>query len=267
MVFDFFARRRRSRLRMTPFPESWRVILTENVPLYQRLTSQHQQDVEGHVRVLIAEKHFEGCGGLVLTDEIRVTIAGHAALLLLGREPHYFPRLVSILVYPSTYVVDTEERDGMVVTEHAEERLGESWKTGVVVLSWDAARAGARELRDASNLVLHEFAHQLDSEDGRSDGVPLLDRAGDYAAWARALEPEYRKLQSEPERSLLDEYGATNPAEFFAVATEAFFERPRELKERHPALYAELSAFYHLDLATDGAPQPSTETQNDHPQR
>lgn len=219
------------------------------MPLYERLPVPLRGELEGHVQVLVAEKHFEGCGGLTLTDEIRVTIAGHAALLLLGRDPHYFPNLITILVYPSTYVVPVEDRDGAIVTEREDERLGESWRRGVVVLAWDAATSGARALGDGDNVILHEFAHQLDTEDGAADGVPYLDRPSDYAAWARVLEPEYRRLRSQPETSILDEYGATDPAEFFAVATETFFERPEQLRERHPALYAELSRFYNLDLA------------------
>jgi Mlc titration factor MtfA (ptsG expression regulator) len=251
-MFEFLRRRRRARIQREPFPDRWRTILERNVPLYERLSLPVRNEIERHVQVLIAEKHFEGCGGLTLNDEIRITIAGHAALLLLGREPHYFPNLVSILVYPSTYVVPVEDRDGAIVTEREDARLGESWRRGVVVLAWDASCSGARAIRDGDNVILHEFAHQLDTEDGAADGVPYLDRAGDYAAWARALEPEYRRLQSEPETSIFDDYGATDPAEFFAVATETFFERPTQLRERHPALYAELSKFYNLDLANVG---------------
>src|SRR5439155_2859452 len=140
----------------------------------------------------------EGCGGLQLTDEIRVTIAAHAALLLIGRA-HYYPRLITILVYPDSYAVPTEDRGGFVVTEHVEERLGESWKDGVVVVGWDSARKEAVSMSDGHNVLLHEFAHQLDSEDGRADGVPILDRSTDYAEWARALAPEFSHLQKDPD--------------------------------------------------------------------
>ena len=254
-MFGFFRRRRRARLRMAPFPNAWRGILSKNVPVYERLPSDVRRELEGHVHVLLAEKHFEGCGGLVLTDEIRVTIAAHAALLMLGREPHYYPGLVSILVYPSAYRAPVEEHHGGIVTEGEDTRHGESWHHGVLVLAWDAARAGARGAQDGENVILHEFAHQLDTEDGTADGVPYLDRRSDYAAWARTLAPEYERLRARPDESVLDSYGAESPAEFFAVATEAFFERPRELRERHPELYAELSQFYRLDLAeTESAP-------------
>jgi Mlc titration factor MtfA (ptsG expression regulator) len=248
-MLGLFRRRRRARLRALPFPPAWRAILARNVPLYVHLPRDVQRELEGHVQVLLAEKYFEGCGGLTLTDEMRVTIAAHAALLMLRREPHYYPDLISILVYPSSYLVPTEDRHGGIVTESVEERLGESWRRGVVVLAWDEARAGARSTDDGTNVILHEFAHQLDTEDGSADGVPLLDRPSDYVTWARALAPEYARLRERPDESILDTYGAEDPAEFFAVATEAFFEMPHELRERHPRLYAELSRFYRLDLA------------------
>jgi Mlc titration factor MtfA (ptsG expression regulator) len=225
-----------------------------NVPLYAALPPASRKEVEGHVQVLLEEKHFEGAGGLELTDEVRVTIAAHAALLLLRSGPDeadYFPGLVTVLVYPGAYRAPTaEHRDG-IVSEGDEARLGESWHRGVVVLAWDAARAGARDARDGQNVILHEFAHQLDTADGAADGVPPLDGRSQYAAWARALAPEYARLRANPRSSVLDGYGAESPAEFFAVATEAFFEKPRQTRARHPALYAELRDFYRLDPAGD----------------
>ncbi|TMQ49357.1 MAG: zinc-dependent peptidase [Candidatus Eisenbacteria bacterium] len=250
-MFDFFARRRRARLRAQPFPEDWLAIMSRNVPLYGRLPAELQARLRGDVQVLLAEKHFEGCGGLRLDDEIRVTIAAHAALLMLGDEPHYYPRLTSILVYPSTFLVRREERQGPITAEGRTPLLGESWRTGAVVLAWDAALKGARDVRDGQNVILHEFAHQLDSEDGKGDGTPFLDSRGQYAAWARAMAPEFERLRAQPEGSLLGEYAATNPAEFFAVATEVFFEQPEPLRLRHPEMYAELSRYYGLDPAGD----------------
>ena len=249
-MLGFIRRRRRARLRATPLPHSSRAILSKNVPLYGRLSVESKRELHGHIQVLLAEKSFEGCGGLELTDEMRVTVAAHAALLMLGREPHYYPSLRAILIYPSAYFAPVTERDGSIVTEREEARHGESWQTGVVVLAWDATRAGARDTRDGENVLLHEFAHQLDTEDGAADGVPILDRPSDYAAWGRALAPEYQRLRANPDASVLDSYGAEDPAEFFAVATEAFFERPRQLRDRHPQLYAELSRLYHLDPAS-----------------
>lgn len=254
-MFAFFRRRRRERIRAVPFPAEWCAILARNVPLYTLLPDASRRELEGHVQVLLAEKPFEGCGGLALTDEIRVTIAAHAGLLILGRETDYYPDLHAILVYPTTYAVPVEENEGGIVSERAEARLGESWRRGVVVLAWDATRAGAIDRRDGQNVALHEFAHQLDTEDGAADGAPVLPRLADYAAWARALRPEYERLREKPKTSVLDRYGAQNPAEFFAVATEAFFEKPDKLRRKHPELYAELARFYRVEPA--GAPAPN----------
>src|SRR5690606_32830266 len=140
-----------------------------------------RRELRGHIRVFLAEKHFEGCGGLTLTDEIEVTIAAQACLLLLHRETDYYPRLITILVYPSTYVAHAREPiGGGMVIEGEVARLGEAWKDGVVVLAWDDVLAGASDLHDGHNVVLHEFAHQLDQEDGTADGAPVLGRRSRY---------------------------------------------------------------------------------------
>jgi Mlc titration factor MtfA (ptsG expression regulator) len=244
-------RRRWLRLRALPFPDAWRELLARNVPLYAKLSPARQRELEGHTQVILAEKSFEGCDGLELTDEIRVMIAGHAALLLLGREdPRYYPNVLTILVYPTAYLAPVEEHHDGIVEESDEPRLGESWHRGAVVIAWDAARADLRRPHEGDNVILHEFAHQLDTEDGAADGVPQLDRLTDHAAWVRALAPEYERLRADPSASVLDEYGATNPAEFFAVATETFFTRPHELRDHSAAVYATLRRYYGLDPAT-----------------
>ncbi len=243
--------RRRRRLRAAPFPAAWRTIVEQRFPLFARLAPADQAELLGHIQVFLHEKKFEGCGGLTITDEIRLTIAAQACLLLLHREPHYYPRLVSILVYPHPYVArGTQRLPGGIVDESESGRLGESWVEDIVVLAWDAVRAGASDANDGHNVVLHEFAHQLDQEDGTSNGAPILEHRSQYVAWARILGDEFAALQSAAERGRatdLDAYGATNPAEFFAVVSEAFFERPASLKKKHPALYAELQLFYCQD--------------------
>lgn len=248
-MFGFLRRRRRARLFQSPFPADWMEILERNVGLYRRLPAASQAELRGHIQVLLAEKHFEAVGGLKLTDEIRVTIAAHAAALLLGRPARYYPGLYSIIVYPSSYRAPvTEHHEGGIVSESEEERLGESWTEGAIVIAWDAATHGATTPGDGDNVILHEFAHQLDQEDGEADGVPRLESRSDYVAWARALRPEFVRLRDRPETSALDEYGATDAAEFFAVATEAYFERPEDLREFHPELYEELRRFYRVEL-------------------
>jgi hypothetical protein len=246
-----FKRRRRQRLRETPVPPAWLRIIERNVPLYGRLAERDRRELLGHVQVFLAEKRFEGCGGLEITDEIRLTIAAQACLLLLRRDATYYPTLLSILVYPHAYVAREEEvtADG-VVHERPAVRIGESWERGEVVLAWDEVCEDAADIGDGYNVVLHEFAHQLDEEAGLTNGAHLRPGRGTPGSWARVFDAEYRKLQGDAARrcrTVLDPYGATSPAEFFAVATECFFENPHEMRRRHPALYDELRGFYGQD--------------------
>jgi len=245
MVLDLFKSRRRARLRAHAAPKAWRAILEHNLPVFGRLTKEDQNELLGHVQVFVAEKHFEGAGGLGITDEIKVTVAGQACLLLLHRETDYYPELTSIIVYPTGYIADEERHiGGGIWQEGGEHRLGHTGeRLGALVLAWDAVRHGAAAPTDGENLVLHEFAHQLDFENQRSDGTPALETRGDYLAWARVMSAEFEALRDATDSgvpTLLDSYGATDPAEFFAVITEAFFEHPKALKEKHSDLYDEL---------------------------
>ena len=252
-MFSFFKKRRREGLRTQPFPSAWLNIIERNFPIYDRLPQADQQELQGHIQVFLAEKLFEGCGGLELTDEIKVTIAAGACLLLLHRETDYYPRLITILVYPHAYLAKgAVSIGGGAVLESETARLGEAWKDGLVVLSWDDVRQGASDFHDGHNVVLHEFAHQLDQQDGAADGAPILEHRSQYVAWARVLSDDYEQLRQDAEhgrKNVLDKYGATNPAEFFAVATECFFEKPIPLRRKHPQLYDELKEYYRQDPA------------------
>ncbi|HEY3254306.1 MAG TPA: M90 family metallopeptidase [Polyangiaceae bacterium] len=251
-MFDFFKNRRREALRQQPLSLDERAVLDKNIPYLRGLSSEDRSELEALVRIFLAEKSFEGCGGLVLTDEIKLTIAGQACLLLLHRETDIYPNVDSILVYPSAYRVPTQQHEGMVVIEEDQARLGESWQRGLVVLAWDHVLSGAEQPRDGQNVVLHEFAHQLDSEDGVMNGTPDLGARARFTAWAHVLGDEFDELSQRlhaGRTSDIDPYGATNPAEFFAVLTEMFFEKPRALQRRHPELYAELADFYKQDPA------------------
>ncbi len=258
-MLGWFKRRRRERVRQQAFPEAWDAILRGNVRYYRHLPFDDQRELQGHVQILLAEKNFEGCGGLELTDEIRITIAGQAAILLLHRETDYFPGLVSILVYPAAFIAPTEEDDfGDEIIEGQDIHLGESWNIGALVLSWEHVLHGGRDARDGENVVLHEFAHQLDYEDGVSNGAPLLDD-DEYERWGEVLTGEYENLWRDIERhrrTLINTYGATNPAEFFAVVTECFFERPEAMHQKHPELYDVLRDFYQQDPETVLARSP-----------
>ncbi len=250
-MIHLFKSGRRKEIRERPFSSAWLSSVTANVPYYAHLSEADQTELLGHVQIFLDEKGFEGCGGLTITDEIRVTIAAQACILLLHRETDYYPELASILVYPSTYLVHrTERAPGGVELEGDEARLGESWTRGVVVLAWDDVLRGAANVSDGHNVVLHEFAHQLDQEDGDANGSPELPRSSMYGTWARVLGADYDELVAEVHRlhqTDIDPYGATDPAEFFAVVTEAFFERPKQLRRHHPALYDQLQLFYQQD--------------------
>ena len=251
-MFDFFKNRRREALRSQPLSAEQRAVLDRNVPYLAVLSPADRTELEGLVRIFLAEKSFEGCGGLELTDEIKLTIAAQACLLLLHRETDIYPNVDSILVYPSAYRVPTEQHEGFVVVQEDQARLGESWQRGLVVLSWDHVLSGAAQPRDGQNVVLHEFAHQLDSEDGVMNGTPELGARARYTSWAHVLGDEFDELAQRlhaGKRTDIDPYGATNPAEFFAVISEMFFEKPRALKKRHGELYAELAEFYKQDPA------------------
>jgi len=243
---------KRRRLSQQVFPDNWLAIIEKNVPFYKKLPDEDKKELQRHILIFMNEKRFEGCGGLKLTDEIRVTIAAQACILLLHRKTDYYPGLFSILVYPQAYVARmTEHLPSGVVAEGLEVRLGESWHRGSIVLSWDDVRRGAADIHDGHNVVFHEFAHQLDSDAGR-DSTPVLRTRSRYIAWARVLQKDYEKLRSKVSlnrHTFLNGYGAKNPAEFFAVATEYFFEKPKELRKLHPDLYRELKLFYQQEPA------------------
>jgi len=244
---------RRNRLLAKPLAGEQRQIIKKNVPLYNRLPEKMKIQLGGLVHVFLAEKKFEGCGGLEITDEIKITIAAQACMLLLNRKTRYFRKLRMILVYPHTYVANEVSARGSMVVEGRSVRLGESWQNGPVVLAWDSVRGGTVNMTDGRNVVLHEFSHQLDQEDGAADGAPILESRSSYAAWGRVLSSEYEALcknKKQYRRTVLNKYGATNPAEFFAVATEAFFEKSRQMRRQHPELYDELRGYYKVDPAS-----------------
>ncbi|MEM1084762.1 MAG: M90 family metallopeptidase [Verrucomicrobiota bacterium] len=236
--------RRRESLRRQPLSREESQIIAEHFGLWERIPEAIQNETAGWVRVFLDEKSFEACGELEeVTHEMKVTIAAQACLLIARRPHDFYERLKSVLVYPAAY----RARD-----EHGDEdmRLGESWGTGSVVLGWQSVVQGAADPRDGLNVVLHEFAHQLDQEDGVADGVPELEEVEDYGIWSRAFAPAYEDFCERVEqgkRTVLDDYGATNPAEFFAVATETFFEKASQMAKEEPEVYAALVDFYGMD--------------------
>lgn len=236
------------RINRKPFPAAWLAILHRNVPVYGRLPDALRFQLRQLIKRFIADKRFIGCGGQEITDEIRLTVAGSACLLLLNRRTSGYASLRYIHIYPAGFVATGAEMDEAgVVSTSRRELLGESWSDGKVVLSWDAVERGARNFSDGENVVLHEFAHQLDSESGAVNGAPLLASRAHYQSWARVLSAEFAALRRAGGTVGLDEYGATDPAEFFAVASEFFFEKPAMLAEDHPELFRELLTYYRVD--------------------
>jgi Mlc titration factor MtfA (ptsG expression regulator) len=244
---------RRRKLMHQPAPPEWEDVLQKNVALYRYLPEDLRSELHGHMHNFLREKHFEGCGGLELTEEMKVTIAGQACILLLNKDrSSYFPKCDAILVYPSAYLADQRVDMGSHTIQQKSARLGESWTRGVVVLAWDHVTQRALDVEGGHNVVLHEFAHQLDQEDGAGDGTPILAKATSYASWARIFGKEYEHLRHKAMqgmRDVMDLYGATNPAEFFAVATETFFEKGAALRQKHPDLYEQLKEYYRMDPA------------------
>ena len=227
-------------------------MIQRHVAFFPKLSGTDRAELLGHVQVFLAEKRFEGCGGLAINDEIRVTIAAQACLLLLHRRTDYFPGLQTILVYPTTYMVEERRQvDEHLWEEGTMARLGETGRRmGSLVLAWGAVKHGAADPADGKNVVLHEFAHQLDFENQAADGVPELVTREQQLAWSEVMRSEFASLRAADETgilTLLNTYGATNPAEFFAVSVEAFFEQPRALRARHPNLYAELQKYFQQD--------------------
>lgn len=244
-------KKKRLQLREQPFPAAWDEVLGRNFPLYTRLSDEDRRELQGHIHVFLDEKKFEGCGGLEMTDEVRVTIAAQACLLLLHRETDYFPVMKSVFVYPSLFFADVvEEDEAGIVSEFQEDRSGEAWDYGPVVLSWEDALAGAGGEEGGYNSVIHEFVHQLDLENGAADGVPRLENGEQYAAWEQVFTDTFERFERQLDagrQTVLDEYGVEGPDEFFAVAAEHFFQTPIELREEYPALYEQLKLYFRQD--------------------
>lgn len=244
---------RHRQLRRQPFPAAWRQLLETTVPLYRRLPQARRTVLEEHVRVFLDEKRFEGCGGLEVNETMRVTIAGYACLLLLHDPAGYYPRLGTVILYPQSFAAPVRSTDHLgVVTEAVEERLGESWEEGTVVLAWDSVQEIIRGASGDCNVVVHEFAHQLDAQRGLTAAARLLTRQDRYQDWQELLAAEENRLRTARRRgrpAALDPYAFTSPQELFAVASESFFMRPIRLRSAHPQLYAELAAVYRVDPA------------------
>lgn len=259
-MFDWFRNRRRRRWLAQPVPAAWDGWLRGNVWQYQHLSDAQQRKVREFVCVMFHEKDWVGGNRLVVTDEMKVTIAGQAALMTLGFErPWYFDRLRTIIIYEGVYVATPQSSGDLILggfqfpDEQFDTRLGESWQGGPIVLAWQAVIREGRNSRATRCVVIHEFAHHMDGLDGTTDGAPPMTDFGFERRWYQVMRQEYRKLVAmarEGKRTLLDKYGATNQAEFFAVACECFFTRPHELKTLHAELHAVLVRLFGQDTCS-----------------
>jgi Mlc titration factor MtfA (ptsG expression regulator) len=257
LLWLIFRHMRRNRLRgemlKADAPDSWAAILAENVRFYAALPARQKKRLHGYMHVFLVEKRFEACGDLEeITEEMQVTIAAQACLLLLNGRNGCYEHLQSILLYPDAYMQKGDRHTGDGIYEEGGDSvlLGESWGSGSVVLSWASVLSGGRNDEDGQNVVIHEFAHQLDQAGGSADGAPALADSSRYVSWSRTMQKAFKdhvERTDDGKRTVIDKYGATNPAEFFAVSTETFFEKPEGLKKRYPGVYRELKAFYQLD--------------------
>lgn len=241
----------RNKVRRLPFKKEWRQIIQRRMPYFRKMPADLQLQLKQHIQVFLAEKTFIGKNGVNINDEIKITIAAQACLLLLNRKTDYYPKLNTILVYPRAFVKQhqSSSADGVHFSQDLV-MLGESWSFGTIVLSWQATIDGANDPNDGQNVVIHEFAHQLDQEDGHANGSPILSAGQNYQSWSAVFSDQFAKLQRQAQRgepAIFDYYGATNPAEFFAVASEVFFEKSAQLQKEHPKLYQQLVLFYKVD--------------------
>ena len=242
---------RRRQLDSRAFPEAWLAIIKDKLPVYTRMTTAQQLQLQQLITRFLHSKDIVGCAGLQITDEIRLTIATHACPLLLNRPSNEYAELRTILVYPSSFLVEHDfANEAGIVTAGSHALSGESWSNGRVVLAWDNVAHGVHDFSDGTNVVLHEFAHQLDHQSGITNGAPLLYSRTAYKNWARVFSEEFTQLQHAADshiHTLIDQYGATDPAEFFAVVTETFYEKPYQLATHHAELFEELKMYYQVD--------------------
>ena len=248
MAFTRRGRRREALAR--PFPDAWRELLVSRMAHWRLLDDRERERLEALIRIILVDKHWEPTHGFVLTDTIRVTISAMACLLILELDYDYYHRVTSIIVSPTTMTRQGERpMDGGFYTDEPQHIIGLARHDGPVLIAWDAAQAHGRNPQQGHNVVYHEFAHKLDMLGGSVDGTPPLESARDYRRWVEVGNAEYTSLRQGRAGELLDPYGAVAPAEFFAVVTEVFFDRPIELEQQKPHLYTMLRDFYRQDPA------------------
>lgn len=252
LLYRWHARKQKRRqLLETPLTPQQRAIVEQLVPLVRRLPPALRTRLEGKMNLFLDQVTFRGQNGIEVNDAMRLSIAAQACLLIVN-SPVWYDTLRNILIYPSAFLTHRGTHEGHLIHENNNATLGESWARGPVILSWDHALQGGLDPADGYNVVIHEFAHQLDGLSGHTDGIPILRKGQRYAGWEKAMLNAYHDHVERLERgehTLIDPYGATNHEEFFAEAIVTFFERPQALRREEPALYAQLAELLALDPA------------------
>lgn len=252
LLYRWYSRRRkRAQLLATPLTAQQRIVVERLVPLARRLPQPLRLKLEGKINLFLDQVTFRGQNDLEVTEEMRLSIAAQACLLIVN-SPVWYDTLRNILIYPSAFLTHRGTHDGYVVHENNHATLGESWARGPVILSWDHALHGGLDSEDGHNVVIHEFAHQLDALTGHTNGIPILRKGQAYAGWEKAMLDAYNDHVERVERgghTLIDAYGATNHEEFFAEAIVTFFERPKAMRRAEPVLYGQLAELLALDPA------------------
>lgn len=248
-MFGWFRKQRRRRIIAQPFPAAWVDIVDNNASFIALLEDAQQREIRRSIQIIVAEKNWEGCGGLKLTDEHRVTIAAQMARMTIHFEEDYFDDVLSILIYPAAYLARSQKQiTGGVIVEGSDGRLGEAWHRGPVILSWADVFDNVRDPLAQRNVVIHEFAHQLDMRNGgHADGFPVIESSRAARRWSQVMPAAFEELQfrcQHHQPSILDCYGATSPAEFFAVSSESYFESPAALEFQWPEVFELLDEFY-----------------------
>ncbi|MFK7768653.1 MAG: zinc-dependent peptidase [Mariniblastus sp.] len=249
-LFSFFKNWRRNRILKQPFREQWLNTVSKNVWQYRSLNTKKQKRVRDCTQIMVAEKNWEGVDGFKITDEVKVTISATAGLLTLGLEkPFYFDRVESIIVYPGP-IRNRQLQRGLVVHDEDAFYSGLAWQGGPLIFSWPSALRGSQRSGDGANVIIHEFVHHIDGLDGEMGGTPIIESADLRQRWEEVFQRRYAELVDDIEsgrRPAIDEYGGTNLAEFFSVASESFFDSPTRLKHALPDVYDVLSDFFDID--------------------
>jgi MtfA peptidase len=255
-MFNWLRKYRRRKIVQTPFPAQWLSIIEEKVPHYKYLMDDEKDQLRLLTQIFISEKNFEGCNGLKITDEVKVVIAAQASLLVLSLPPYQYVQVKSVLVYPATIAISPPSQsvftESMGIVPNRIAILGQASLNGPVILVWDAVKRGTRHPKSGHNVVYHEFAHILDLRDGTADGTPVITNRELFSDWVEICSREYMRLKTNTKRgrkTLLDRYGSVHEAEFFAVATELFFDRSIQMQREYPDLYNVMVEYYRQDTA------------------